>query len=225
MPSFKDLDTRLQAKVKTVQSVAIEEDKDIAKTTSAYKELKKSHTVCGALQGLGERVAVCTRAPHFKEDESTNGRCAIHGGKSTGATSEEGKRKSISKLRGRSKVHGLYSPDFLQTLSQEELDFIDWCEEGAKQSYIIETVFEEYALQAITMEALRHMRMVNTRFDTETKNASEHLTKFIRLIESQGWRRREMNEEKKQGLSVRQMVSLLNAVEDDEEEEYSSPAH
>ena len=48
--------------------------------------LKNESSICGAIKGSGE---VCTRIPSNEK----NLRCCFHGGKSTGATTEEGKTK------------------------------------------------------------------------------------------------------------------------------------
>ena len=47
--------------------------------------LKKESSICGAIKGSGE---VCTRIPSNEK----NLRCCFHGGKSTGATTEEEKQ-------------------------------------------------------------------------------------------------------------------------------------
>jgi hypothetical protein len=209
MPQFKDLPTELQAKVKTLEAIA-EKDRQEAKAHEYYMEFRKNEVICGALTGSGK---VCIRAPYIKEDGSTNGKCYAHGGKSTGARTEEGKKKAIKNLRARTPVHGLYSKNFLETLSEEELAFMQWMEDSVKARYEIETALEETSLQMLIMEAVRHFRMVNTKFEKETKHASEYLTKFLRIIETQGWRKKDENEEKRKGVSVDTILNMLNELD------------
>lgn len=63
----------------------------------------------------------------------------------------------------------------------------------------------------LIMEALRHFRMVNTRFEKESKHTSEFLTKFLRIIETQGWKRKEDNKTK--GVSAEVMLKLINELD------------
>ena len=208
MPSFKDLSTELQAKVRTLEAIA-EKDKDEARAHEYYRELKKSKEICGALSNSGE---ICINKPHYKENGTTNGRCIWHGGKSTGAKTKEGKKKALDNLRGKSPVHGLYTKDFLSTLTDDEIAFMHWLEEGVKAHYEVSTPLEETALQMLIMEALRHFRMVNTRFEKESKHTSEFLTKFLRIIETQGWKRKEDNKTK--GVSAEVMLKLINELDE-----------
>lgn len=53
MPSFRDLSTELQAKVRTLEAIA-EKDKDEARAHEYYRELKKSKEICGALSNSGK---------------------------------------------------------------------------------------------------------------------------------------------------------------------------
>lgn len=215
--AFKDLSSSMQSKVKAVEACYEEEGRQRAKETQAYKTLSRSEELCGALQGDG---SVCCYVVHYKEDGTTNKRCFRHGGKSTGATTAEGKAKAISKLRGRSPVHGLYSKDFLEGLTDEELQFMEWAEKGVRESYHVDTVIEEISLNMLIMEAVRHFRIVNSKFASENKNASEFLTKFLRLVESQGWRKKdEIDNKRSGGLSAKQLVDLLSSLEGDEEEQ------
>ncbi|MED2871139.1 HGGxSTG domain-containing protein [Bacillus thuringiensis] len=92
------------------------------------KVLKAEMTICGAVTGSGR---VCSTTPSHK-----NGRCIVHGGRSTGATTEEGKRmRDINLEKGREPIHGLYSKDFLATLTQEEKDWYSDMMEWYKNNY------------------------------------------------------------------------------------------
>jgi hypothetical protein len=209
MPKFRDLSTELQAKVKTLEMIAEKEGKDEAKVHEYYRDLKKSTVICGALTTSNK---ICTNKPYYKEDGTTNGRCIIHGGKSTGAKTKEGREKAIANLRGRSPVHGLYTKDFLSTLTDDEIAFMQWLEEGVRAYYEVSTPLEETALQMLITEAMKHFRIVNTRFEKESKYTSEPLTKFLRIIETQGWRRKE--DDKTKGVSADVMLKLINELDE-----------
>lgn len=204
MPSFKDLDVELQAKVKMLEAYVHKEGKDAAKHHELYRELKKSTVICGAITGSGK---VCLLSPLVKEDGTTNGRCERHGGKSTGPRTEEGKKKAIEKLRGRTPVHGLYSKNFLEMLTEDEIKFMEWLEDDIRRNYEIRNALEETALQMLIMEAVRHFRMVNTRFERESKHVSEFLTKFLRIVEAMGWKRK--NEDDKNGVNLNVVAKLV----------------
>ncbi|RDY72568.1 hypothetical protein DXT76_01105 [Halobacillus trueperi] len=198
MPYFEHLTKSMQAQVRSLEACFENDGVDTAKRTETYRKLGKSEVICGALTPRHKRV--CLEKPWVKEDGSTNGRCRYHGGKSTGAKTAEGKKKAIANLRTRTPVHGLYSENFLETLTDEELAFMDFMERSAKETYVIEGALEEFALQALIMEAVRHFRIVNTKFEKESKNASEFITKYMRLLENQGWRRKDQ-ESKGKGAS------------------------
>ncbi|MED4805815.1 HGGxSTG domain-containing protein [Bacillus atrophaeus] len=54
------------------------------------------------MQGTGK---ICLREPI-----SENGRCAVHGGRSSGAKTEEGREKALSNLNPKANlIHGVYS--------------------------------------------------------------------------------------------------------------------
>ncbi|PFN86614.1 hypothetical protein COJ67_17960 [Bacillus thuringiensis] len=92
------------------------------------KVLKAEMTICGAVTGSGR---VCSTTPSHK-----NGRCIVHGGRSTGATTEEGKNKMKENLaKGRQPIHGLYQKDFLATLTEEEKDWYGDTMEWYKNNY------------------------------------------------------------------------------------------
>lgn len=192
MPSFKDLSTELQAKVRTLEAIA-EKDKDEARAHEYYRELKKNKEICGALSNSGK---ICINKPHYKENGTTNGRCIWHGGKSTGAKTKEGKKKALDNLRGKSPVHGLYTKDFLSTLTDDEIAFMHWLEEGVKAHYEVSTPLEETALQMLIMEALRHFRMVNTRFEKESNTQASFSLNSCELLKLKAGNVKKMTRQK-----------------------------
>ncbi|MDA1771435.1 HGGxSTG domain-containing protein [Bacillus cereus] len=96
----------------------------------AIKEILKADSeICGAITGSGR---VCANVPINEK----NLRCRIHGGRSTSAKTEEGKRMRDKQLeKGREPIHGLYSKDFLATLTQEEKDWYSDQMEWYKANY------------------------------------------------------------------------------------------
>ncbi|TWJ39659.1 hypothetical protein CHCC5027_3572 [Bacillus paralicheniformis] len=79
-------------------------------------DLKKIKVICGAIDSRVNKI--CTEPP---AEGSTNGRCARHGGLSTGAVTEEGKQRALANLHPQARmVHGLYSRFVMTT---EEMDF------------------------------------------------------------------------------------------------------
>lgn len=110
-----------------VRSGELKRDSD--EMVEIKKVLKAEDTICGAVTGSGR---VCTASPNHK-----NGRCVIHGGRSTSAKTEEGKRMRDEQLeKGRkATIHGLYCVEFLDTLTQEEKDWYADTMEWYKNNY------------------------------------------------------------------------------------------
>ncbi|MDA2382779.1 HGGxSTG domain-containing protein [Bacillus cereus] len=92
-------------------------------------KLKAENSICGAITGSNR---ICTQPPSNEK----NLRCRMHGGRSTGATTEEGKNKMKENLaKGRQPIHGLYQKDFLATLTEEEKDWYSDTMEWYKNNY------------------------------------------------------------------------------------------
>ncbi|MCD4646335.1 hypothetical protein AR454_28650 [Bacillus mycoides] len=90
-------------------------------------KLQKETSICGAIM----KNRVCTTKPI----NDRNLRCAWHGGHSTGARTEEGKKMMKENLaKGRLPIHGLYQADFLANLTEEEKswysDNLEWYKEN-----------------------------------------------------------------------------------------------
>lgn len=144
-------------------------------------DLKKVDIICGAINKSTGKI--CTKAP---SEGSTNGRCDQHGGKSTGAITEEGKKIALSKLDPRANlIHGMYSR-FTMTLQESDLyvSFMNW-------------YLEEYDLDPANMlmldRALRNF-ILNQRKEVaeegelldESQSYNDYDTKFMRYIQALG---------------------------------------
>ncbi|WP_353853963.1 HGGxSTG domain-containing protein [Bacillus sp. Bos-x628] len=180
-------------------------------------DFKKDMSFCGA---LAKNNTICTAVPHMKEDGSTNGRCQKHGRKSTGAKTEEGKKRSLAQLKRRTPVHWLTTERLWNELTNEEKDYLEWFEESVKEQFVIENAIEETSLRMMAFEAVKHFRMINTQPFKETITGMQMVQKFLRFFEVQGWRRRDLDEEQRKGVSVDTMMKLLNEL--DEEKKPSS---
>ncbi|QGY35131.1 HGGxSTG domain-containing protein [Bacillus sp. A260] len=127
----KKLRKDLQKYIDNIKSGLVNGDlkKDSEEMALVKEFLKKESSICGAIKGSGE---VCARIPSNEK----NLRCCFHGGKSTGATTEEGKNKMKENLaKGRQPIHGLYQKDFLATLTEEEKDWYSDTMEWYKNNY------------------------------------------------------------------------------------------
>lgn len=231
--AFRDLSTENQGKVKLLNAMlenklegldfknpehkaeilAVREE---IKNHEYYIDFKKDMSFCGAL-AKGNRI--CTAQPWIKEDGSTNGKCAQHGGKSTGAKTPEGKAKSLAQLnkrREKSPVHKLvYSDRLMDELTDNEKEFMAWFEDSVREVYAIDNAIEETALHMMCFEAVKHFRMINTAPFKETKTGMQMVQKFLRFIEVQGWRKRDMDEGQKAGVKADVFLKLLDDLPDE----------
>ena len=145
------------------------------------QELKKVDIICGAINKSTGKI--CTKAP---SEGGTNGRCDQHGGRSTGAITEEGKKIALSKLDPRANlIHGMYSR-FTMTLEENDfyVGFMNW-------------YLEEYDLDPANMlmldRALRNF-ILNQRKEVaeegelldESQSYNDYDTKFMRYIQALG---------------------------------------
>lgn len=235
--AFVDLTTENQGKVKLLDSIlekklqglnpnnkehraeimAIREE---VKNHEFYLDFKKDMSFCGALTKANK---ICTAKPWMKEDDSTNGKCALHGGKSTGAKTPEGKAKSLAQLnkrREKSPVHKLvYSDRLMDELTDNEKEFMAWFEDSVREVYAIDNAIEETALHMMCFEAVKHFRMINTAPFKETKTGMQMVQKFLRFIEVQGWRKRDMDEGQRSGVKADVFLQLLNELPDEDNSE------
>lgn len=146
-------------------------------------KLKKEPSICGAKEGSGK---ICVRSPHIKEDGSTNGRCNIHGGKSTGQKTEAGRVKSMRNLNAKAAlVHGIYSKDFKDQLTKKEVEFynetVEWFLEENEIDPVNLAMLDRYIFNFI-----KQARKDSANFLDESPSYNDFETKLIRLAESLG---------------------------------------
>lgn len=233
--AFTDLTTTNQGKVKLLNGIleeklegldprkkedmpAIMEVREEIKNHSYYLDFKQDKTFCGA---LSKSNRICVNKSWIKEDGTTNGKCDKHGGKSTGAKTPEGKAKALAQLqkrKGKSPVHKLvYSDRLSDELTQEEKDFMSWFEDSVKEVYAIDNAIEETALQMMIFEAVKHFRMINATPFKETKTGMQMIQKFLRFIEVQGWRKRDLDDGQRLGVKDDVFLKLLQDLPDEKD--------
>ncbi|MGG0454683.1 HGGxSTG domain-containing protein [Bacillus mycoides] len=116
------------------------------------EELQKNTHICGAIM----KNRVCTTKPINEK----NLRCGWHGGKSTGANTEEGKKMRDANLKkGHEKtIHGIYSRKFLEEWTEEEQAFYDNTWIYYKENYDLEPL-DEVALDRFLINSIKAMRV------------------------------------------------------------------
>ncbi|MBP1970012.1 hypothetical protein J2Z83_002120 [Virgibacillus natechei] len=169
------------------------------------KQLKKQHTVCGAVMGNDK---VCMRKPI-----SDNGRCQIHGGNSKGQTTEEGRKKAMANLSNKnSLIHGAYSKNFKDNLTKEEVGFynatIDWFFENFETDTdpINLTLLDRFIINF-----LKQARKDSVDFLSETQSYNDFEVKMIRFSESLGLNKKfKDSKENKDNTSQSDIALLLS---------------
>ena len=161
-------------------------DKSRRQRAEALKQqLKKNQIICGAIQQTTGRI--CSKPP---AEGSTNGRCEQHGGKSTGALTEEGQQRSLKNLDPRANlIHGMYSR-FVFT--QEEHDFY-----VGFMNYYIEEMDLDPANMLLLDRAMRNF-ILNQRKEIaeagelldESQSYNDYDTKFLRYMQALGMDRK-----------------------------------
>lgn len=153
------------------------------------KKLKKQATICGAVMGNSK---VCHRKPYVKEDNTTNGRCAVHAGKATGAKTPEGRAKALSKLNPKATlVHGAYSKDFKSNLTHEEVEFYNQTMDWFFDNYETDTnPVNLTLLDRFIINFLKQVRKDSVDFLSETQSYNDFEVKMIRFAETLGLNRK-----------------------------------
>ncbi|CAM4119813.1 hypothetical protein CN556_14885 [Bacillus wiedmannii] len=131
MSKPKELPNGLREYINNVRDRLISGDlkRDSEEMVTIKEKLQKEESVCGAICGSGR---VCTQPPTNEK----NFRCRMHGGRSTGAKTEEGKQVRDANLKkGHERItHGLYMKDFLSSLTEEEIvwynENMEWYQEN-----------------------------------------------------------------------------------------------
>ncbi|MEI4800560.1 HGGxSTG domain-containing protein [Bacillus sp. FJAT-51639] len=147
------------------------------------KELRKEPSICGAVQGNGK---ICMRNPYMREDGTTLGRCRVHGGKSIGQKTEEGRRRSLANLNPKANlIHGVYSKDFKDKLTQEETNLYNSLMEYYTDNYEVDpfnlTLVDRYA-----MNMIKTARLDSKDFLRDSQQYNDFEIKMIRYVESLG---------------------------------------
>ncbi|MEK7021096.1 HGGxSTG domain-containing protein [Bacillus sp. FSL K6-6038] len=179
-PSKLD-DPRLKA---LAEKVAVAKEKDNQEALKKLRsQLKKEPTICGAIKGDGR---LCLRKPHIKEDGSTNGKCPFHGGKSTGQKTEEGRKKAMANLNPRANlIHGAYSKEFKEMLSQGETDLYNGLMDYYIENYEVDP-FNLVLVDRFAINTVKSMRMDSKDFLRDSKAYNDTEVKLIRFAESLG---------------------------------------
>ncbi|MCP1122942.1 hypothetical protein NKR74_06270 [Bacillus sp. 3103sda1] len=147
------------------------------------KELGKEPSICGSVQGNGK---ICMRKPYEKEDGTTLGRCHIHGGKSIGQRTEEGRRKSLANLNPKANlIHGVYSKDFKENLTQEEVELYNSLMEYYTDNYEVDP-FNLALVDRYAMNMIKTARLDSQDFLRDSQQYNDFEVKMIRFVESLG---------------------------------------
>ncbi|MGE7761000.1 HGGxSTG domain-containing protein [Peribacillus sp. NPDC097895] len=176
-------------------------------------KLKKEPSICGAKQGNG---SICVRSPHIKEDGSTNGRCKTHGGNSTGQKTEEGRRNSMKNLNSKAAlIHGIYSQNFKDQLTKEEVEFynetVEWFLEGNEIDPVNLAMLDRYIFNFI-----KQARKDSADFLSESPSYNDFEVKMVRLAESLGLNRKfTLSKENKDNASILSLTDLFMDNEED----------
>ncbi|USL32933.1 HGGxSTG domain-containing protein [Priestia megaterium] len=173
---FPNLDKDVQDLV--IKAEQAKEENQEEALEELKKKLKKVPAICGAVMG-GSKV--CMRKPI-----SDNGRCAVHGGKATGAKTEEGREKALSKLNPKANlIHGIYSADFKDKLTKEEVEFynetMEWFLKDNELDPVNIALLDRYILNFI-----KQARKDSVKFLDESPSYNDFETKMIRFAETLG---------------------------------------
>lgn len=173
-PKKNSLPIELQKKIE-----ALESETDEVKIKELKKLLKKEPEICGALQKDG---TVCVRSPWRLPDGSiNNGRCATHGGKPNTRISKDPERRErqLANLTPKARlIHGMYSQEFKDKFTKEEVEFynqtIEWfCEEYPESVDPINIgLLHRYAINYIKT---KRQEEVNFLKESRSQNSFEKL--------------------------------------------------
>jgi len=161
--------------------------REFDETVTIKEKLQKEESICGAIMKSGK---VCTKKPTNEK----NLRCNWHGGKSTGAKTEEGKKVRDANLKkGHEKtIHGIYSRNFLEEWTEEERAFYDNTWIYYKENYDLEPL-DEVALDRFLINSIKAMRVdsVGMNYATNLKvSLVDFEGKAIRQAETLGLNRK-----------------------------------
>ncbi|MED3037258.1 hypothetical protein CBR56_07710 [Bacillus thuringiensis] len=160
------------------------EKNDSKALAKVKKQLKSITVICGAITGKGK---ICVRTPFEKEDGSTNGRCQLHGGNSTGQKTKEGKARSLANLSPQANlIHGVYTKDFNEKLTQEEIELYTYFMNYFTEDLGVNDPINLVLCQRFVINLLKQMRLETANFTAESKSYNDFDAKIIRFVESLG---------------------------------------
>jgi hypothetical protein len=223
MPRFTQLDKSLQLKVRQMEEYANTLGKDSAECRKLWNELKKSHIACFALSQKDGVYKACLR-PVVGEKKI---RCGIHSGYATGATTEEGKAKAISKLDPMANlVHGLYldkdnTSAWLESLTTQEQEFSSVLEEKIRGAYEIpDDGISEVVLRNVVDRCIVGFRMIrNNRFGT-SRHQADPVVEAMKMCSQMGWEKKDTGTvQQRTQRAMADILANLDALIPDEEEE------
>ncbi|HDX9612731.1 TPA: hypothetical protein ROY01_003833 [Bacillus toyonensis] len=150
------------------------------------EKLQKETSICGAIM----KNKVCTTKP----SNEISLRCNWHGGKSTGAKTEEGKKKMKENLaKGRQPIHGLYQKDFLATLTEEEKDWYSNTMQWYKDNYEDLDPLDISKIDLALINTLKSWRKNGKSMDyavNERVSMADFESRMIRLLDDLGMSRK-----------------------------------
>ncbi|EOQ01011.1 HGGxSTG domain-containing protein [Bacillus cereus] len=186
-----DAEKRLISKIRSDAKKTVEEINGMAydtarknKVTAHIKnELKKVTIICGAVRA--DTGKICSNEP-----VEGAARCAMHGGYSTGPTSEEGKKRALANLNPRANlVHGLNSK-FVMTQEENALYT------GLMNHYIEELdldpmniIILHRAIMNLIMNERREIAKEGEILD-ESQSMNDYDSKFLRFAQALGMDRK-----------------------------------
>ncbi|PEC20598.1 HGGxSTG domain-containing protein [Bacillus cereus] len=189
MGKTKELPNGLREYINNVRDRLISGDltRDSEEMATIKEKLQKEESICGAICGSGR---VCTQPPTNEK----NFRCRMHGGLSTGAKTEEGKKvRDVNLKKGHEKtIHGIYSRRFLEEWTEEEQAFYDNTWSYYKENYDLEPL-DEVALDRFLINSIKAMRVdsVGMNYATNLKvSLVDFEGKAIRQAETLGLNRK-----------------------------------
>lgn len=179
-PKKNRLPQELQRKIE-----ALEGETNEKKIKELKKFMKKEAEICGALQSNG---AVCVKKPWVREGGSTNGRCVTHGGSKELSKDPERRERQLANLNPKARlVHGMYSQEFKEKLTKEEVNFynemVDWFTESYPEDIdpINMSLLHRYG-----MNTIKTMRQESTDFLKESRSQNSFERMMINFANELG---------------------------------------
>jgi len=151
----------------------------------------------------------------------------MHGGKTRkGAERREAQRAQSEKyLDGNNVIHGLYAKEsnFVKSLTEEELEYMQFMREQIHAQYDIQGALEETAVEGMIVDAVMHFRLINSgRLERGSRHARNPLQDMMKTAKELGFTKKQ-NDSGNVFVSVTDKYSaMLDAIEVDKDEDNSS---